>query len=276
VIWVQREGGKYLAVVDGQKQRSYDRIAIGRPQPFSADSQHWAYIAKQGDKIFAVIDDKETELPHYDENLFTGRLARQHIAYAAKKEGNEYWVVDGQPGKIYDELFRNFEFSPDGQHFIYSARQGKKDVLVRDGQEVGTYDFLEETAFSADGNHLAYVVGEGERPKEPWHSKVTTRLELVGAALAQDIHPRVHATIVDKGKRHVVLDGKEGPQYDFITSLTFSSDGQRFAYKARRGRKWLVVIDGREDQRVFDYFTRKPIHFSPDGKRVAYVGGRGN
>jgi len=44
------------------------------------------------------------------------------------------------------------------------------------------------------------------------------------------------------------VDGEEGKQYDdFGTgSLIFSPDGERVAYMAGVGNKWLVVVDGEE------------------------------
>lgn len=48
----------------------------------------------------------------------------------------------------------------------------------------------------------------------------------------------------------VVVDGKEGKQYDRIGTGTpiFSPDSKRVAYGAQVGDKWFVVVDGREGQ----------------------------
>jgi Tol biopolymer transport system component len=70
-----------------------------------------------------------------------------------------------------------------------------------------------------------------------------------------------------------VVDGKEDAgQYDEIRSISFSPDGSRFAFAARRGEgaaaKWSVVVDGREEK-AYGAVLDGPV-FSPDGRRVAY------
>ncbi len=86
-------------------------------------------------------------------------------------------------------------------------------------------------------------------------------------------------------KEIVVLRGKEGKPYDSATSLTFSDDGKRWAYKALLGNKLFPVIDGKESpvqQEVdldccgegghwFEIFSFEQFTFSPDGKHVAFV-----
>lgn len=45
-----------------------------------------------------------------------------------------------------------------------------------------------------------------------------------------------------------MVDGVEGKEYDGLGGgmLTFSPDSKRVAYWARRGDRWLVVLDGVE------------------------------
>ena len=94
-------------------------------------------------------------------------------------------------------------------------------------------------------------------------------------------------------KRLVVVDGVEGKEYDDIdvfkeyddmdvfnffnrlgkrAGLTFSPDSSRLAYRAKRGDKWLVVVD-RVEGKEYDSIREFPI-FSPDSKRVTYVAER--
>lgn len=66
--------------------------------------------------------------------------------------------------------------------------------------------------------------------------------------------------VTQRGSRYVVTrDGAPGPQVDQILNpgtaswiMAFSPDGERYAYTARVGEDWIVVVDGKE---VF----RRPI-----------------
>lgn len=88
--------------------------------------------------------------------------------------------------------------------------------------------------------------------------------------------------IKDSGKCCVWMDGKESPIYDQVRGLVkgayrgqdfaFSPDGNRLAYTARKGSKWVMVVDGNESA-VFDG-VREP-YFSFDSKHICYVGFRG-
>jgi Tol biopolymer transport system component len=73
-----------------------------------------------------------------------------------------------------------------------------------------------------------------------------------------------------KGKRVVVVvEGKEGAEYDAATPPLFSPDGKRIAYVARKGGKCFVVVDGIEGKGYFQIFP-STLKFSPDGRHVAY------
>ena len=87
----------------------------------------------------------------------------------------------------------------------------------------------------------------------------------------------------ENNKCCVWMDGKESPIYDQVRGLVrgayrdqeciFSPDGNRLAYTARKGNKWVMVVDG-EESAEFDG-VREP-YFSFDGKHICYVGFRGN
>lgn len=62
------------------------------------------------------------------------------------------------------------------------------------------------------------------------------------------------AAIVSKGSRFAVsFDGVVGPAFDVIMrpgqAIAFSPDGSRFAYAARAGADWVVMVDGKEAAR---------------------------
>jgi hypothetical protein len=56
----------------------------------------------------------------------------------------------------------------------------------------------------------------------------------------------------------VVLDGKAGNM------------SQRFAYAARVGKKWLFVVDGKEE-RSYDGVGAGGLTFAPDSQRFTYA-----
>lgn len=72
--------------------------------------------------------------------------------------------------------------------------------------------------------------------------------------------------VMSTGKS-VIVGGVEGSKYDEVTDILVDQRGGHVAYKARRGKNWLVVKDGVEGKEygyVFD------LALSPDGQHVAY------
>jgi hypothetical protein len=81
--------------------------------------------------------------------------------------------------------------------------------------------------------------------------------------------------VARSGKKFVVMhDGKAQKEYHSIAKETpvFSPDSQHMAYKAQEGIKWIVVRDGKEEER-FDNVSVP--EYSPDSKHLAYVAQNG-
>ncbi len=76
-----------------------------------------------------------------------------------------------------------------------------------------------------------------------------------------------------KNRWVMVVDGKEGPEYEGVTIPRFSPDSRHIAYGARRGQnRWFIVLDGIEGP---EYESAPDPYFSPDGNRFAYSAHRG-
>jgi hypothetical protein len=288
VAYVAKDDSGMVAVVDGRAGTRYRVIA---PISFSPDGKRHAYKATRADdKWTFVVDGKEGPLhdgPQAAVHVFSPDGSR--TAYAASlppKEGEapqSALVVDGVIGKpyklveqqpwfsrdgkrlalvagagkgpdfrtfvvvdgvdgagylrigsmMYDDRSKAFAWSPDAKRWGHSAEKAKGvEVVVIDGVEGKPYDGVRGPLFSADGKHWA--------------------------------HPAKR-----KGKWVVVVDGQEaGKEYDEVDGLRFGPAGA-LAYAGRREMSWVVVVDGVEGKeygRVGPY----SIHFSPDGKRVAY------
>ncbi|HEX8150519.1 MAG TPA: hypothetical protein VF591_25270 [Pyrinomonadaceae bacterium] len=169
----------------------------------------------------------------------------------------------GQAG----ELKGTRTVSPDRRHVAFVAKAANGEAAYVDGVAGKTYpavasDPLSEAGpgspftFSRDGRRVAYVVN-----------------------LSPDARAR--------GPRRVVVDGREGPSFDYVWSggLHFSDDGRHFAYTAERGGKRFVVVDGAESgpyERVSapafrDYKDRGFVvafEAERDGRQLFVVDGR--
>ena len=77
-------------------------------------------------------------------------------------------------------------------------------------------------------------------------------------------------TVQGRGGWRVWLEGYTGPAYTLAGSVAFSSDGGHVAYGARRGDDRFVVVDGREGPQ-YDYIVSRSLALSSDGRHVAYL-----
>jgi hypothetical protein len=134
------------------------------------------------------------------------------------------------------------QVSPDGRRCVYHRVEdgrarwyvsGKPGPLTR----CCSYS---SSMWGATGRHVRYLACEGMR-KRP-----TVRL---------------------------FVDLEPGPVFNEIESYGFNADGTRLGYFARRGTKWMPVVDGAIGP---EYDERGYVRFSPDGKRVAWYGRRGD
>ncbi len=74
-----------------------------------------------------------------------------------------------------------------------------------------------------------------------------------------------------KNSREVV-DGVDGTRYDYAQGFRFSPDSQHYAYVAKRGDKWLLVVDNVEVY-TFDAYLSDPVFDSSDTLHLLAVKG---
>lgn len=105
--------------------------------------------------------------------------------------------------------------------------------------EVLPHGYLVDSfSWSRDGKHWAFTVQTAQGPLRP------------------------------EASAFAVVDGKKGELFDWVTAPAFGTDG-RFAYRAHRGERTVLVRDRREYQ---DYEGYESLAWSPDGQTLAYVG----
>lgn len=173
----------------------------------------------------------------------------RRLAYAYPDSGKMMLVVDGQTPKVYDEV-ACLQFSPKGERLGYFYKTAGRWFVRLEGFEEGYDEVLHgatgDLCFSNDGLHVAFAL----RREGKWY-------------VAYDDLP---------------LTGPPGQAaaYEAIRSrsLQFSRDGSMFAFMAKEGGCWRVVVDGKAGP-AFDAATddnNLPERlFSPTGRHYAYV-----
>jgi len=73
----------------------------------------------------------------------------------------------------------------------------------------------------------------------------------------------------------MIIDGLAGPQWDGIgNGPVFSPDGKHTAYWAKKGQKWLMVLDGTAGPEFDQFIANRPV-FLLDGT-LEYLAIRGS
>lgn len=248
-------GQKEYLARDGQAESEYDEVLSedididDLHAGFSPDSRHVGYIARAGDKWFAVLDSRASQ--GYDEvghDFFLSPDAR-HLAYLARTGDKWSVILDdkacgafNQRPNLWDELRSHCGGGLNPQPTVESERKERLKEAATQAREL--FDEIEfgGPVLSADGKHLAYAARKGEK----WF---------------------------------VVTDGQQGGAYNNARDLVFSADGKHLAYAAQRGGKWFAVIDGRESEefdevKILSETSGRPV-FSPNGDRAAYSARKG-
>ncbi len=277
-----RNGGRSFMVVDGRVGGEFEVVLAWQ---FINKGNHMEYVARTGGRLVVVDDDRVVAAHDFKYDDIRNGAAVQasragsgdvilspdgkHVAFGASRNGKWFVVVDGREGAPYDDV-RVPMFSPDGRHVAYAAKRGVKQLVVVDGRESEEQDGIVErrtrtlpfVVFSPDSSHVLYVARRG--PK---------------SFVVLDGHAGAEYDEIDEGKASCQMWNYSDVS---VACQLFSADSKRIAYRARRGEKWLVVIDGKEydEGEVSDvlsalrmYGDDGPNHviFSPDSKHVAYL-----
>jgi Tol biopolymer transport system component len=218
------------------------------------------YVDAKKDGVY----DKVLHLPVFSEN---GRS----VAYVAVKNNQWYVVCNGNPELIPDKA-AIVVLSPDGNDVVYLGLSGGKCYIVKNGSKISSlYNDIDPYSihFSGDSKHMMFSAKDNQNKwvlvvdgKEGAHYD-----SIVGDPKFSPKGGRYIYSASRNGKQFVVVDGHESKGYDSAFGGVFSVDGAHYAYKARDGKKWLILLDDDEvlnveDQKseiVFESFNK--FHF---------------
>jgi DNA-binding beta-propeller fold protein YncE len=257
-------GGKEFLVLNGKEQESHIHVS---DSVFSPGGQ-LAYSAWNGKNALVVLNGKivgshalvRSKLFNQDEKL----------AYHAVDDldaGEEYVVFAGKPGRRYDAVEHLF-FSPSGQP-VYQARRGRDSFYVVGTRELPPFEvnifpggstFSPQGEFAFRGQHNGKrIVVRGGQPGPGF--------EWVDFLTYSPTGRLAYAAIMN-GKDRLMLDGSAEKWYRGVSEITFSPDGQHVAYRAwDRGKQFYVVdqVEGPAFERV------AMLRFSSDSRSFSYL-----
>jgi hypothetical protein len=199
----RREKGDVAVFIGNEAGPGFDEILS--PVVFSADSAHFAYVARRGDEFVPVRDTRPgtgfTPSKHGATAVgwivFSGK--GEHLAFETISGGNMFKgggtaralrtvVLDGARAKEYDAFsLREFDFNKTG-HYCYTVRgaSGNDDLVNVDAHESRLYNDVVDTRFSEDGMSVVFVARDGGR-----FFRVTYELGTAGPMMAAMV-PALH------------------------------------------------------------------------------------
>jgi WD40 repeat protein len=275
-----RSKGKAVIIMDGKPGPEYDDV--GMPA-LSLNGEQLAYPAKRGKKWVLILDGKE-QGPEFDDMGSTHFSPEgQRVTYRGRRRAGWSVVIDGKEGPSYLSLGYG-AFSPDGKRFAYTTPMG----VVVDGNETPTGADVGVPIFSPDSKHLAFKVKTYDKPgfmiKERWYiwrdGKSGPHFEEISnIGFSPDSKRVAYAARRSKDDYCVLIDEEQGPKFEAIVAgPEFSPDGQHVAYIAWDNKKMVEVLDGKAVREIPSEKGMNFVNslkFSPDGKRLLYIVGRG-
>jgi len=257
---------------------------ISAPE-FSADGEHVLFRVgnrkTKSRELWALLYDGE-EVGGEDW-IGEPRLSPDGLAIA-------YWI---QPGA---RVTSSGPYNRGAQIFCLSERKGSKWKTSK-SPKYDDASSLNRPVFSADGKVVATSCMDGSE----WSILRFTRGKKKPKAEGQFFSPWVDLALSPDGKRwaatvhtfedlmaggnprspggganyRIQFDGKTvGRHYDAAGGPVFSPKGDKLAYKVKRGNRYGIGYDDRDDVEPSYDFVYRPV-FEPKGKGIAYVAASG-
>lgn len=285
--YIVKRGNRQHVVVDGEEGPPYEHVWAGMEvgryggPMFSADSEHVAYTAKRDDGWHVVVDGEEGPAWTAIQSL-TLSPEDARIAYAGLRDGRWRVVVDGQEEPHPYAHTSHLVFSPNGRRLAYHSGDERSFFLVTNGVRGRGYETVYSTGpyFSPDSRRVAHVAKRGadlvvavDAEEMPGFGSVVPPVmfspDSRRVAYVANGDPSAGPAVRSGGQR-VVIDGEPGPLFDRVTGFTFSEDSEHYLYVGQRGKRGVVVVDGRESP-SYDALSAPGPRFSPDSQHVGWA-----
>lgn len=279
VAWVEGEKeGKKRVVVNGVPGKWYDDVK-GYSLRFTPRGENFHFEAELGDKDIPVFNGADG--PIFDDLEFADMSASGEHVLAGGKTGGVYRVyLDGKQVRETSVPVRDGLVAENGKAaWIESGRDPQTGaefamVVTSDGSEGQKYPGIRgRLHFTRNRAELYYIAQKegGERflVRDSEELKPT-----MGSGYQFTVTPdgAFYAYVAQLDTvRSMVVNGRIGPDFTEIWDpATFSADGQRHIYSAKKEKESFLVVDGQIVSHGFG--ALKSVigeTFSPDGSRWA-------
>jgi hypothetical protein len=289
VIYQAKEGDKWYLVVDGIPNSG--TIASYTTPEFSSDSNSIAYIeaAASNKEMRLIVSDlrfaAQSVKPSVGDLLFTSNSAKTRIA-TTQVANKKLRVIDfpfAKPdltheGQLYD-VIEKLAVGDDGESVSYCAiKDGKRLLIFNDKEESLPKALLPEfPVIRPDKKGVGVLLITDKQfylHQAFFNSTVKGKLYDEAAHLIYSKDSSLYAYAARKGDNwFIVVNGKEGPAYDKVVRPLISSDGTFLVYRARKDGKRFVVVADKNGTTIKEqpaYDQVFDLHFTSDEKSVAY------
>ena len=250
MAFAAKKGSASFVVVDGRRNHEYDSILQG--PIFSPDGSHYAYVSRNGTgasqkkggdpnqgspKIFVIKDGVELPGEYQDiaNNSLTFSGDGKLLGFVDRRAGErkKYVVINGEVGRPYDNVLDDRVcFNADGKRYGFIAASETGYFTVVDGIEGPPSEQSGPLTFSPDGK-AAYVAKRGDNYVLFEGGTIAVSSKMPFSEVAYSADGGVRAYTAKAGEKFmVVLDGKDGLEYDRIIS------------SVKNGKPTGIVFDG--------------------------------
>lgn len=244
---------------------------------FSRDGRHYAYVGlrpEDHNQKFLMVDGQQASYEGQTP-IFTsdGKLVTILPADTRAKRPKMTLQVDGKPVTTSANIRQVFASPQSGRWAaVLHDADSQKYMLYLDGAIVPGTQGVDEVLFSPDGNrYAAMCISPDSKRFYVVDGQVhPTQLGLIHPLFSPDSSRFVYIAIDNMAQQRVVVNGQESPPYQGLpTKPFFSPDGKRLA--------WVGTPPAGGASLVVDDRQYEPVKavlrltFSPDGSRFAWL-----
>jgi hypothetical protein len=292
---VARLGHNALVPINGAYQQTFRWASEPVLSPDGIQTAYYGELSPgdnshtpAGGSFYVVVGD-QTRGPYESHGHMFFNPLDGRLVYTIQERGDSFVACGAEEGPRFDRVLRPEINVCDGSVW-YWAYRSPKWLIVRNHEVIDTSDKCPMPYgpfFWSNGNHVAYwKCGETNWSLMLNGQSVGTAQTPVGMINSIDVTDSgqvAYAFQSDGGVWISAAGEKQGP-FDAVGAPTFSPDGRRLAYMARRSYTSYLVLDGvpgepfdailPEEGDLSNYLEDIPV-FRDDGLSVAYRACRG-